>query len=304
MVKLYNINKFLILLLFTSIFIICCNSENGKNTKNNDLDIQKKDSIKLPILPKIVEKEASKEEMKEYQSAHDSWYNDNPADAINKLKKFIKKYPKSSLSDDAQRLIGTCYSNLDQYDKSIKEYKKVEQNFPKSNSVPGSIYDRAHLYYYSLNNYDQAKKHYEKFINTATIDELKFRDIAVEQLNGWDNKVSQTKEAVKNWWRVEADSPTDYLEIVNHSWQKGGFGAVGLHNLSIKNKASVTYKDVIIEVTYFSETDVILSTSKKIIYKYFPPKKTINIYELNTGYVPADVHGTTVNIVSASFAKK
>lgn len=304
MVKLYSVKQrfFLVTLMFLS--CVGCRNDGKPVNGDSERELAKRDSIDLPIRPSIKEDQASDLEANDFKMAHDTWYNGGYEEAIKMLRKFLKEHPNSSLADDSQRLIGTAYSNLEKYAKAIEELKKVEEKFPKSNSVPGSIYDRAHLYYYSLNNYDQAKIHYEKFVQCATIDDRKFRDIAVEHLNDWDKEVQFTKEAVKNSWRLEADSPSEYLEVVSHSWKKGGFGAVGLHDLSIRNKASVTYKDVIVSITYYSETDAILSQSKKVIYKYFSPKSTIQISDMNAGLVPADANRSTIEIVSATFVKK
>ena len=145
----------------------------------------------IPIKPRIIETEPSIEEQKSYDLAHGLWYNDKPNQAIELFKDFIKKYPKSSLADDAQRMIGNSYGNLEDYEKSIIEYKKVKINYPQSNSSSISLYDMAHLYFYSLNDFEEAKYYYNEFINSATEENIKWRDIAIEQLKKWDEKVKR-----------------------------------------------------------------------------------------------------------------
>lgn len=105
----------------------------------------------LPLKPTILEPEASIEEQQIYNKAYDIWHNDKPQEAIKLLKNFIRAYPKSSLADDAQRMIGKSFGNLKNYNQAITEYKKVKLNYPNSNSTPLSLYEIAHLYFFSMN---------------------------------------------------------------------------------------------------------------------------------------------------------
>ncbi len=162
----------------------CVNNSSKINSNHH-----KTDTISL-LNPKIIEVPVGEEE-KKYNEAYDLWYNSKPNESIVKFRKFIASYPKSSLADDAQRMIGVAYSNLGEYNKAIEEYNKVKSIYPNSNSVPVAIYDLAHLYFFELNDFDKAKMHYEEVINIATVDDEEIRKNALEQLNHWDEKVEQ-----------------------------------------------------------------------------------------------------------------
>ena len=52
---------------------------------------------------------------------------------------FLKLYPDSELSDNAQFWIGECYYFNKNYEKAIVEYDKVSKNFPEGNKAPYAL---------------------------------------------------------------------------------------------------------------------------------------------------------------------
>lgn len=52
---------------------------------------------------------------------------------------FLKQYPKSEFSDNAQFWIGECYYFEKKYEKAIIEYDKVVKNFPEGSKVPYAL---------------------------------------------------------------------------------------------------------------------------------------------------------------------
>lgn len=178
-----------ILFVTLSLIMLSCNNRESSQSSNgqavsSELDV-------LPLKPKIVETDASREETMLYNEAYNLWYKNHAQKSIAEFRKFIKLYPNSSLADDAQRMLGTAYSNLENYSKSIEEFEKVKRIYPNSNSVPGSIYDLAHLYFYSTNEFDKAKKYYEEVISIATVDDKKIWQNASEQINNWDENTKR-----------------------------------------------------------------------------------------------------------------
>jgi len=69
---------------------------------------------------------------------------------------FLKAYPNTELSDNAQFGIGECYYALAQYDKAVLEYDKVRKNYPNGNKVPNALWKMA-LAFDRLGNRDVAK---------------------------------------------------------------------------------------------------------------------------------------------------
>jgi tol-pal system protein YbgF len=52
---------------------------------------------------------------------------------------FLKQYPSTEFSDNAQFWIGECYYFEKKYEKAIVEYEKVAKNFPEGNKVPYAL---------------------------------------------------------------------------------------------------------------------------------------------------------------------
>jgi tol-pal system protein YbgF len=52
---------------------------------------------------------------------------------------FLKEYPDTEYSDNAQFWVGECYYFEKKYEKAIVEYEKVAKSFPEGNKVPYAI---------------------------------------------------------------------------------------------------------------------------------------------------------------------
>ncbi len=297
-------SKFFMIIGLVLFLFSACNNSSQKTKNESKENTLTQNQIEVPPLkPKIVEPDATEKEKELYKEAYDLWYNDKPQEGINNFNEFIKLFPKSSLADDAQRMIGTAYSNMENYPKAIEAYENVNIKYPDANSDPGALYDMAHLYFYSINDFDKAKYYYEQVINSATVDDEKIRDFALEQLKDWEKQTQRFTgyaERSKEYQKErQSNSPSEYLKINETSWDKGGFGTVGIHSFSIQNNADISFKDVVIRIDYFSETGTFLGGTLRTVYKQIPSKQSVRITELNAGFIPADASTCTLKVVTA-----
>lgn len=53
---------------------------------------------------------------------------------------YLKLYPKTEYSGNAQFWLGECFYNEQQYEKAILEYEKVVREYPESNKVPAALF--------------------------------------------------------------------------------------------------------------------------------------------------------------------
>lgn len=74
-----------------------------------------------------------------YSNAYSLYKQGKYKAAIAGFKSFIKRYPKSKLSDNAWFWIGECYMSLKEYEKAILAYYNVIKKYPKGNKVPSSM---------------------------------------------------------------------------------------------------------------------------------------------------------------------
>jgi len=74
-----------------------------------------------------------------YNRAKQAFDQGNSEAARKGFQELIKRSPKSDNADNAQFWIGEIYYREKWYEKSILEYQKVIENYPKGNKVPASL---------------------------------------------------------------------------------------------------------------------------------------------------------------------
>jgi tol-pal system protein YbgF len=73
-----------------------------------------------------------------YSAAYADYTKGNYALAIAGFQDFLKKYPDSELSDNAQFWVAESYFSQGDYDTAAAQYDKVIQNYPKGDRVPAA----------------------------------------------------------------------------------------------------------------------------------------------------------------------
>lgn len=76
--------------------------------------------------------------------------------AKEEFRKFLKAFPNSEYSDNAQFWIGECEYFQGRYEEAIIEYEAVIQNYPKGNKVPNALLKQA-LSFLKLGDTSSAK---------------------------------------------------------------------------------------------------------------------------------------------------
>jgi len=87
----------------------------------------------------------------------------NYEEAITGFKNFVRKYPKSSLTDNAQYWVGESYMALRQYEQAILAFQVVIKKYPKGNKVPKAILRQA-LAFYEIRDKTSARLLLKKLI--------------------------------------------------------------------------------------------------------------------------------------------
>jgi len=80
---------------------------------------------------------------KAYSAAYKAFKNGEYSRAREEFQKFLKVFPNSEYSDNAQFWIGECYYFEGAYEKAILEYEKVIRNYPEGSKVPNSLLKQA-----------------------------------------------------------------------------------------------------------------------------------------------------------------
>jgi tol-pal system protein YbgF len=86
--------------------------------------------------PPPVADDVSEEEL--YRLAKDAYDQKNFTAARQYFERFLEKYPKSNIADNARFWIGETYFSEGWFQKAILEYQEVIEKYPKGNKVPAA----------------------------------------------------------------------------------------------------------------------------------------------------------------------
>lgn len=123
-----------------------------------------------------------------------------------------------------------------------------------------------------------------------------FKSPEQKQKEAKEREAAQVQEAISKANTPDAERD---LKVKKHTWEKGGFGAVGLHNFSIYNPSKFTYKDPVVRIIYYGESNTVIHSSESTVYKLIPAGKTIRIRDFNDGFISQQAASANVEIISA-----
>jgi len=78
-----------------------------------------------------------------YKDAYETFQNGNLEGARAKFEAFLKQYPNTELSDNAQFWIGETYYLKKDYEKAILEYEKAIAKYPEGDKIPAALFKQA-----------------------------------------------------------------------------------------------------------------------------------------------------------------
>ena len=78
-----------------------------------------------------------------YREAYEAYLKGDTDGARRKFEAFLKQYPNTDLSDNAQFWIGETYYVKKDYEKAILEYEKVVAKYPEGDKVSAALFKQA-----------------------------------------------------------------------------------------------------------------------------------------------------------------
>jgi len=91
-----------------------------------------------------------------YAQAYESFKDGKYEKARTEFQSFLKAYPDTEYSSNAQFWIGECYYFEKKYEKAVLEYEKVVKHYPEGNKVPYALLKQG-LSFLSLGDKTSAK---------------------------------------------------------------------------------------------------------------------------------------------------
>jgi tol-pal system protein YbgF len=98
-----------------------------------------------------------------YDTAFKDMASGNYALAILGFREYVKAFPKTDLSDDAQFWVGECHYRQTDYAMAKEEYLKAEKDYPGSDKMPSVLYKLGRCFQETGDN-KSAKKYYESVV--------------------------------------------------------------------------------------------------------------------------------------------
>jgi tol-pal system protein YbgF len=79
----------------------------------------------------------------QYKDAYETFQKGDLEKARKKFEAFLKQYPNTELSDNAQFWIGETYYLKKDFDKAILEYEKAITKYPEGDKIPAALFKQA-----------------------------------------------------------------------------------------------------------------------------------------------------------------
>lgn len=112
----------------------------GIGKKEGQADAAGEKNGKPPaVLTKEASGKAKTDKESRYTAAYELFREAKYEKSREAFETFLKQYPDTEFSDNAQFWIGECYYFEKKYEKAIIEYEKVTKNFPDGNKVPYAL---------------------------------------------------------------------------------------------------------------------------------------------------------------------
>ncbi len=99
--------------------------------------------------------------------------------AILGFNEYVKTFPETDLTDDAQFWIGECYYRQKDFTVAAAEYGKVEKNYSNSDKMPSALYKLGRCYG-ELGESAKAKKYFEE--TASKFPDTQEAELATEKL--------------------------------------------------------------------------------------------------------------------------
>jgi tol-pal system protein YbgF len=91
-----------------------------------------------------------------YKDAYETLHKGDLEGARRKFEAFLKQYPNTELSDNAQFWIGETYYLKKDYERAVLEYEKAIVKYPEGDKIPSALFKQA-LAFFELGDKTNAR---------------------------------------------------------------------------------------------------------------------------------------------------
>jgi tol-pal system protein YbgF len=98
-----------------------------------------------------------------YRDAYETLHKGDLEGARRKFEAFLKQYPNTELSDNAQFWIGETYYLKRDYERAVLEYEKAIVKYPEGDKIPSALFKQA-LAFFELGDKTNARNLFRRVI--------------------------------------------------------------------------------------------------------------------------------------------
>ena len=95
-----------------------------------------------------------------YETAYVDFVKGNFQSAISGFRDFVKRFPMTDFSDDAQFMIAQSFFVLGEYTNAVTEFRRVLDDYPSGDKVPEAMY-KLGLSYLELDDTETAREYFK-----------------------------------------------------------------------------------------------------------------------------------------------
>lgn len=95
------------------------------------------------------------------------------------------------------------------------------------------------------------------------------------------------------------EHPEKGVELVDFTWNKGGFGSIMLLDATIKNTATVPLKDFTVKCVHSAPSGTVIDSNTETVYERIAPGKSRRFREISMGFIKSQASHSSCEITDA-----
>jgi len=99
-----------------------------------------------------------------YETAYMDFTRGDYVSAIDGFREFVRRFPMTDFSDDAQFMVAQSFYTQRDYPNAIIEFRKVVDNYPSGDKVPEAMY-KLGISYQEIDDTDTARQYFKILVN-------------------------------------------------------------------------------------------------------------------------------------------
>jgi hypothetical protein len=92
--------------------------------------------------------------------------------------------------------------------------------------------------------------------------------------------------------------PAKLVTVTKFSWEKSGFGSVGIGNFTLRNDNDFEVKDITVRCEFVGNSGTVLSSSNSTIYDTVASLKSRTFNKMNLGFIHSQSSAASCSVLS------